>query len=126
MSRPKSKDEDKTKFSKPNVRVKIFVREDMIGAGKIELLKLVGEAGSISGAAAKMGLNYRRAWFLLDTLQRGFVRPLYVTKRGGVKSGGAELTDFGRELIARFETNQSQISKASQDLLSWLETEQKE
>ena len=53
----------------PGVRTKLFVADETIGVGKIKLLQLVGETGSISAAARKMGMNYRRAWFLLDSMQ---------------------------------------------------------
>ena len=67
------------KTKKPGIRLKVYVREDMVGGGKLELLRIVGETGSISSAAKKMGLDYKRAWFLLDTLQRCFNRSYSTT-----------------------------------------------
>ena len=66
------------KTDKPGIRLKVYVREDMVGGGKLELLRIVGETGSISSAAKIMGLDYKRAWFLLDTLQRCFKNPLFL------------------------------------------------
>ncbi len=106
--------------AKPGLRVKYFIREDMIGAGKIELLRQIAETGSISAAARTMGMGYRRAWFLLDSLQSCFDGPLVVTERGGKASGGARLTPLGQELITRHATMQAQVSGTAADFLAWL------
>ena len=90
------------KTDKPGIRLKVYVREDMVGGGKLELLRIVGETGSISSAAKIMGLDYKRAWFLLDTLQRCFKNPLFLTNRGGGSSGGTTLTELGVQLIEKF------------------------
>ena len=59
----------------PGVRTKLFIADETIGLGKINLLALLDEAGSISAAARQMGMSYRRAWFLLDSMQSGFRDP---------------------------------------------------
>ena len=64
-----------TGVNNPGVRTKLFVANETIGVGKIKLLQLVGDTGSISAAARQMGMNYRRAWFLLDSMQSGFGEP---------------------------------------------------
>lgn len=122
MSRPKDKVKDPQKRRHPGVRTKIYVRDDMIGSGKVDLLRLIDETGSISAAAAAMGCGYRRAWFLLDTLQRCFRAPLTVTQRGG--PGGTRLTDLGKEFLARHTAHEAEISAASASYLSWLEEQQ--
>ena len=71
----------------PGIRVKWFVADETIGVGKIRLLEQVGELGSISAAARQMGMGYRRAWFLITSLQRGFNAPLIKTVRGGNMHG---------------------------------------
>ncbi len=122
MSRPKSKTTDREKLKHPGVRTKIYVRNDMIGSGKVDLLRLIDEKGSITGAAAAMGCGYRRAWFLLDTLQRCFREPLTVTQRGG--PGGTHLTPLGKEFLARHQAHEEQIAAASAAYLEWLEAQQ--
>lgn len=72
------------------------------GPGKIELLRKVGEGHSISSAARALGLTYKRAWTLIDTLNRGFGRPVVQTSSGGKGGGGARLTPLGEELVARY------------------------
>ena len=108
----------------PGVRTKLFVANETIGIGKIRLLKLVGETGSISAAARQMGMNYRRAWFLIDSMQSGFADPILLTERGGKGHGGASLTQLGFELINRYEAHASLIANHSADILDWLRSVQ--
>ena len=108
----------------PGVRTKLFVANETIGIGKIRLLQLVGETGSISAAARQMGMNYRRAWFLIDSMQSGFADPILLTERGGKGHGGASLTQLGFELINRYEAHASLITNHSADILDWLRSVQ--
>ena len=108
----------------PGIRTKLFVANETIGIGKIKLLQLVGEIGSISGAARQMGMNYRRAWFLLDSMQSGFAEPLLRTERGGKGRGGASLTPLAEELINRYEAHATLIASQSTDILEWLRSVQ--
>ena len=113
------------KTDKPGIRLKVYVREDMVGGGKLELLKIVGETGSISSAAKIMGLDYKRAWFLLDTLQRCFKNPLFLTNRGGGSSGGTSLTELGTQLIKKFNKTDTEVKKVTSEFLKWLEENQR-
>ena len=108
----------------PGVRTKLFVANETIGIGKIKLLRLVGETGSISAAARQMGMNYRRAWFLINSMQSGFAKPLLRTERGGKGRGGANLTPLAIELISRYDTHASLIASQSSDILDWLRSVQ--
>jgi molybdate transport system regulatory protein len=95
-----------TSSAKPYlIRPRIFLCPDLIvGSGKIELLKAVRETGSISAAARKMGMSYKRAWYLLDTLKKGFHQPVFEASPGGRGGGGARLTELGETLIAFYTT----------------------
>ena len=124
MSRPKAIEQDPEKRRHPGVRTKIYVRDDMIGAGKVDLLRLVHRTGSISAAAKEMGVGYRRAWFLLETLQRCFREPLFTTERGGPGSGGTTLTELGEDLLARHAAHEEAIQELSRDFLDWLDAQQ--
>ena len=104
----------------PGVRTKLFIADETIGLGKINLLALLGEAGSISAAARQMGMSYRRAWFLLDSMQSGFRDPLFVTERGGSSKGGAKLTPLGEDLIRRYRAHVALVDDQSTDILSWM------
>ncbi|CAN0584811.1 unnamed protein product, partial [Laminaria digitata] len=73
-----------------------------IGPGKAELLGLIDEPGSISAAAREMGMSYRRAWTLVETMNTSFREPLVAAATGGKGGGGATVTDFGREALKRY------------------------
>ena len=73
-----------------------------------------------SAAARQMGMSYRRAWFLLDSMQSGFRDPLFVTERGGSSKGGATLTPLGKDLIRRYRAHIALVDDQSADILSWM------
>ena len=73
-----------------------------IGPGKAQLLESIEATGSISAAARSLGMDYKRAWLLLDSINRAFVPPAVVPAAGGVGGGGAVLTPFGKKLLARY------------------------
>jgi len=85
------------------IRPRIYLCPDLIvGPGKIELLKAVRDTGSISAAARTIGMSYKRAWYLLDTLKKGFHQPVFEASPGGRGGGGARLTALGETLIASY------------------------
>lgn len=124
MGRPKNKSLDPEKLEDPALRLRVFIRNDMIGSGKIEILKLVGETGSISGAAREMGLSYRRVWSLLETIQRSFADPLFTTNRGGGANAGAQLTDLGKELVIKYSDFEEEMKTSSKPFLEWIKSKQ--
>ncbi len=73
-----------------------------IGPGKIRLLEAVRDQGSISAAGRALDMSYRRAWLLVDALNKAFREPVVATKLGGRDGGGAQLTPFGAALIAQY------------------------
>ena len=73
-----------------------------LGPGKVRLLELVAETGSIRKAAAGMKMSYRKAWLLLKALEKTFHRPLVETARGGARGGGARLTALGKAVVTRY------------------------
>jgi molybdate transport system regulatory protein len=73
-----------------------------MGPGKADLLAAIEREGSISAAARAMGMSYRRAWLLADTMNQSFRQPLVEAAPGGRRGGGARLTDFGRDILARY------------------------
>jgi molybdate transport system regulatory protein len=79
-----------------------FSGADSVGPGKIRLLELLRETGSIAAAGRAMNMSYRRAWLLIDALNRSFRTPVVATKLGGSGGGGAELTPFGQELVTSY------------------------
>ena len=71
-----------------------------LGPGKVRLLELVGETGSISAAGRAMSMSYRRAWLLVHAMNRTFREPVVAARGGGAGGGGAALTPFGAEVVA--------------------------
>jgi molybdate transport system regulatory protein len=89
-----------------------------IGHGKIRLLEAVRDYGSISAAGRSMRMSYRRAWMLIDELNRMFVEPLIETKHGGTAGGGAELTAFGQRVVERYRSIEANALAAGADDLA--------
>ena len=65
-------------------------------------MELIVETGSISAAAKKMDMSYRRAWLLMDELNHMFGRDVIETVAGGSGGGGAKVTEFGLRVISVF------------------------
>lgn len=87
-----------------------------MGPGRADLMTLIAETGSISEAAKRMGMSYKRAWSLVQALNEGFGAPLISAARGG-KTQGAGLTDAGREVLDRYRGMQAATRQAiSRDL----------
>jgi molybdate transport system regulatory protein len=105
----------------PRVRVKLHIDGDAIGSGKVDLLRHIDRHGGISPAARAMGITFRRAWYLIDTMNSALGGPVVETEVGGARGGGARLTSLGRELIDRYEDLTAQVSPAAQPILAWLE-----
>jgi molybdate transport system regulatory protein len=73
-----------------------------IGPGKIKLLELIDALGSISAAGRRMGMSYRRAWMLVDSLNRSFREPIVTSHAGGAHGGGAALTPAGCTVVRHY------------------------
>ena len=95
-----------------------------IGPGKIRLLELVSESGSISAAGRAMNMSYRRAWMLIDNLNRSFRSPLVETQLGGTRGGGAVLSALGHDVIARYRAIERAATKATVAQLAALDAAQ--
>lgn len=92
-------------------RPRIFLGESLsIGPGKIALLRKIDEMRSITAAAKALGIPYKRAWSLIETLNVGFNRPVVQTSSGGKGGGGAIVTELGHALIARYEALENTLS----------------
>lgn len=107
----------KTSTSKPQaviVRPRVYIGDSIVlRPGKIDLLRLVGETHSISAAARALGVPYKRAWLLIDSLNEGFGRPVFVTTKGGKGGGGTILTPLGQELLNRYSALEERINAES-------------
>src|SRR5437870_12838059 len=79
-----------------------------LGPGKVDLLALIGETGSIRETAERMGMSYMRAWTLIKTMNACFREPVVVASRGGIARGGAVLTETGRRALELYRGLESQ------------------
>ena len=83
------------------------------GPGKIALMELVAKEGSISAAGKTMGMSYRRAWLLIDEINRIFREPLVEKQMGGSGGGGAHLTALGHDVVSRYRAIEAAAAGAS-------------
>lgn len=86
-----------------SLRVRVLAGSAVaIGPGKADLLDAIRATGSISAAARSMRMSYRRAWLLVQTMNRCFAEPVVTTAKGGAEGGGATVTATGRAVLARY------------------------
>lgn len=94
-------------------RLRVLLGESIaIGPGKAALLEAIAQHGSISAAARANGMSYRRAWNLVNTMNRCFTAPLVDSSTGGAHGGGASLTVLGREVLAAYRGMEDKATRA--------------
>ena len=123
MMAKRSKKEGGGEPAAPELRIKIRVAGAAIGPGKITLLEGIERSGSISAAARAMGMSFRRAWHLVGTLNAALGRAVVETEVGGPGGGGARLTEFGSELVARYRKTLAGIDAEAAPFLDWIDGE---
>src|SRR5262245_8323582 len=89
-----------------------FGADDAVGPGKIELLELVDALGSIAAAGRAMGMSYRRAWELIDSINQCFSEPVVSKSPGGPAGGGAQLTPLGRSVVKHYRAIERKAARA--------------
>ena len=95
-------------------RFRIVAGEEIaVGPGKIDLLEAVAATGSITAAARQLGMSYRRAWLLVDTMNRCFKEPLTTAEAGGKRGGGTALTALGAQVVQRYRRIEARAAKAA-------------
>lgn len=90
---------------KPQLKIKVQIHcgdEIAMGPGKADLLEAIRDHGSISAAGRAMNMSYRRAWLLVDAMNRCWQSPLVHTSPGRAEGSGARLTDLGEQVLARY------------------------
>jgi molybdate transport system regulatory protein len=92
------------------LKLQLYCGEEIaMGPGKADLLEAIARAGSISAAGRDLGMSYRRAWLLVDAMNRCFAEPLVATQPGGGKGGGARLTPAGEAALAAYRGLSQQV-----------------
>lgn len=106
----------------PELRLRIlFGTGAMLGPGKAELLAGIAASGSIAAAGRAMGMSYKRAWMLVDEMNRSFRLPLVESTRGGASGGAARLTETGAEVLAQYRALQAALAKVAEEPLQTLQ-----
>lgn len=92
-----------------------------VGPGKVRLLEAIARTGSIAQAGRSLGMSYRRAWLLIDDMNRCFRHAVVSARPGGTKGGGAALTDFGAELVRAYRAIEAAATGVARRRLHGLE-----
>jgi molybdate transport system regulatory protein len=110
----------KSSASTPSLSVRIDLdAEGRIGPGKIQLLEKIHACGSISAAGRAMDMSYKRAWDLVDEINRICRQAAVERQTGGKNGGGASLTPFGTSLVARYrKIERAAATAVRKDLLA--------
>lgn len=90
-----------------------FPNGHRLGPGKVNLLEAIDNEGSISAAGRFLGMSYRRAWLLVDEMNKMFGAPLVEARHGGSRGGGAQLSSRGREVVAHYRSIEAKTEKAA-------------
>ncbi len=95
-------------------RLRVVLEPDIaIGPGKAGLLEAVRRTGSISAAGKQLGMSYKRAWYLVETMNRCFRAPLVEAVKGGRHGGGARLTATGEEVLRRYRRMEARTARTT-------------
>lgn len=97
-------------------------RNGALGPGKIRLMELIGKLGSITKAGKALGMSYRRAWLLVDSLNQAFREPVIAKQMGGRGGGGAKLTDLGQRVVGSYRAIEAAAALAAQRELETLQS----
>ncbi len=88
------------------IKSRIWIEADdnvLLGEGRVKLLKAIDKTGSLSKAAKSLKISYKKAWTLVDAVNKSAKKPVTESSIGGKGGGGATLTVYGKELIEAFE-----------------------
>jgi len=91
--------------------------EIAMGPGKAELLEAIQKTGSIAAAGKSINMSYRRAWMLVDVMNRSFSEPLVQAARGGKHGGGTMLTPLGHQVLDHYTKMVTAVNHAAQAYL---------
>lgn len=94
-------------------RLRVVLKRDVaLGPGKADILDGIRETGSIAAAGRRLRMSYKRAWTLVEEMNRDFRSPLVETSKGGSGHGGAMLTALGTEVLTRYRRMEALTERA--------------
>lgn len=109
-------------MGKARVRLRVMLGAEIaMGPGKAQLLAGIRDTGSIAAAGRTMNMSYKRAWQLVDTMNRCYTAPLVEASKGGKHGGGAVLTPLGEEILRRYDSMEHHMAEAIAEDLAFLE-----
>ena len=88
------------------IKSRIWIEVDnnvLLGEGRVRLLKAIEKTGSLSKAAKSLNISYKKAWTLIDAVNKSAKKPVTESSIGGKGGGGATLTPYGKNLIIAFD-----------------------
>jgi molybdate transport system regulatory protein len=101
------------------VSLRVALRSNsVLGPGKADLLQGIRDTGSIAAAGRRMGMSYKRAWYLLNTMNGSFREPLVTATKGGRSGGGAQLTATGHAVLDGYRRMEGATARAVADELA--------
>jgi len=96
------------------LKVQLYCGDEIaIGPGKADLLEAIRDTGSISAAARQLGMSYRRAWLLVDVMNRCFAQKLVEARPGGGTRAGAQLTETGSQVLSAYRQLSAQVEQGA-------------
>jgi molybdate transport system regulatory protein len=96
-----------------DIQLRVMLAADVpLGPGKAQLLQGIKETGSISAAGRRMGMSYKRAWYLVEALNSHFDVAMVEASKGGKTGGGAKLTPLGTEVLDAYREMEEAAARA--------------
>lgn len=105
------------RFEAGQLSLRIDLPQGRIGPGKVDLLEAIDREGSISAAGRALGMSYKRAWDLVDAMNKMLGVAVVQASTGGYRGGGATLTDAGRGLVADYRAIERAAQRAAEPRL---------
>lgn len=102
--------------STPHVKIYLRIIDEgkiALGPGKADLMEAIDTQGSLSKAGMVLGISYRRVWSMVEEINNGFELALVLTSQGGVKGGGARLSDTGRIVLNLYRRMQADVAQTA-------------
>jgi molybdate transport system regulatory protein len=99
---------------KTEVEFHIFIKRNgrqLLGPGKIFLLREIHRGGSLRTAAKELKMSYQHVWTIIDEMNQVAPYPVVIKQRGGAGGGGAVLTEYGKRILSEFQLIESEVQK---------------